>query len=1772
MITRRLKKTLAALLATIAVSVSAQIVTIDISSPTNPVVTYDTNPQLYAPDVPDDPTVIYMNALEIPGGTDTYSLEHAALVNEGMLVSMVNLEIGDYTAQEPQVITNEPDTYSLSPATVYYTAPTNEPPLVSATNSGPFRFDFGTSSSPVATGYISVSERTAYSATLGYGWGDTNRVSSKDRGVKSDPLGSDFCLPNGTPFYMDLPNGAYTVSVLSGDAAQKTSMSIRANGMPESGTGAAAGQYGEQAFPFTVTNGRMRLEFFGSLNHVNAITVTRVPDDAPHKPTIFVASDSTAAKYSKALYPLTGWGDRISYYLTDDVVVDDLAQAGRSSKSFVEEGWLDTIANRMHTNDYLFIMMAINDSASTGNRKTDPATTFKAYLRLYVNAARSHGAIPVFVTSQTKRTFDIWGRFFNSVGGYPQAMRDFGKELNVPVIDLNTKSIDYFTQVGPYETTNLFMYFPAGMYPGWPNGDADYIHFQDRGATALAGLVVDGIRELDLQPIPQFILSTPPDAPTGVVATPVSSTRMDLSWPKNPKTRSYNVKRANVSGGPFTTIATDVTETNFSDVGLAPATTYFYVVSAVNIKGESANSAEASGTTLTGPSAPPTGLTAIPGSMRAVLKWNASAGAASYNVKRATVSDGPYATIGSATTTNYSDTGVVNGTTYYYVVSSVNTYGESADSSEVNVKPMDLYGYWAFDETSGATARDSVGARNGTLASGATRVAGRINNAVQLDGSANGYVSFPAGLVSSLDDFSIAVWVRQDSLAAWSRIFDFGSGTGTYMFLTPDSDDGTVRFAMTTTGTGGEQKISTTSALSTGVWHHVVVTLSNTVGVLYLDGVEAGRNNNLTLKPSSLGNTTLNYLGKSQFADPNLPGALDDFRIYARALSTSEITALANGHSPSLAAPASVTATPASPTQINLSWTASQDAASYNVKRSTVSGGPYTVIASTSGTGYSNAGLAPNATYFYVVSAMDVTGESADSPQASATTPAGPPAPPAGLTAMPGDTRVTLKWNASAGASGYNVKRSTADGGPFTVLASLTGTNYMDGSVVNGTVYFYVVSSLNADGESANSSQVSAIPAAAPPALARYEFEGNANDTSGNGYNGADTLVSYVPGKVGVFAAQFNGSGSYVQIPRNIGTNFSLSLWVKTTDTGGTGAQWWSGKGLVDGEVSGSAADFGAAVLNSKFVLGIGSPDTTISTVSAINDGNWHHLAATRDAVSGAIRLYVDGVLNNSGTGPTGPRSSPPNLRIGSIQTGSTGGFLNGTVDEVRLYDRVLTDSEIGALATINTPPTISPIADQTVAVDGSTGPISFTVGDAETPSEWLTVSGTSSNPDLVPSANIMFGGTNSDRTIAVTPASGQSGTATITVTVSDGQASTNTSFNLTVMVEPPAITSQPQSQVVTVGSNATFTVTATGSQPLNYQWRFNGADIAGATGAGYTVADAQLSDAGDYSVVVANAAGTITSATATLTVNVNATFSGRAVALKANILGVTNAWSDTGSLPPSGGARESSLLTFNEPDLLAADVAHASTIGQADRTRSEASLANLALDIGGVTVDAEFAMARAEAIWQTNGTATVGDSQIANLFIAGQPIAVSGQPNQTVPLLNGAVIINEQIGCSNAITVNALHVIINGAADVIVSSAQAGLVSATAPSCNGGDYVSGGGWMTGTPGGAKGNFAIEAGVANGVYWGHLNYKDQGAGMQVKGTGITAYQPGATANSRHIEGTAQINGVDGYTFTIDAADNGEPGSQDTFAISLSNGYHASGQLGGGNIQLHQPCR
>lgn len=209
--------------------------------------------------------------------------------------------------------------------------------------------------------------------------------------------------------------------------------------------------------------------------------------------------------------------------------------------------------------------------------------------------------------------------------------------------------------------------------------------------------------------------------------------------------------------------------------------------------------------------------------------------------------------------------------------------------------PPEFAAWHRFDETSGTTAADATGnGKAAQLVGGAAwTTAGRSGGAVALDG-ADGYIRLADDLLAGASAYTLATWVRLDGQpGVWSRVFDLGTGVTANMFLTPLSGDGTLRYAITAGGAGAEQRIDA-APLPTDRWVHVAVAYGGGTAVLYVDGQEAGRNAQVTVDPRYFGNhIRAGYLGKSQYADPYLKGAVDDFRVYGKTLTAEEVAALA---------------------------------------------------------------------------------------------------------------------------------------------------------------------------------------------------------------------------------------------------------------------------------------------------------------------------------------------------------------------------------------------------------------------------------------------------------------------------------------------------------------------------------------------------------------------------------------------------------------------------------------------------------------------------------------------------------------------------------------------------------------------------------------------------------------------------------------------------------------------------------------------------------------
>ncbi|WP_417851661.1 rhamnogalacturonan acetylesterase [Thalassoglobus sp.] len=199
-------------------------------------------------------------------------------------------------------------------------------------------------------------------------------------------------------------------------------------------------------------------------------------DDKPV--TIVLAGDSTVTDTA-------GWGKGFSDLLNEKAKCVNLSAGGRSSKSFRAEGrWQKCLDLKP---DYILIQFGHNDQPGKGEaRETDPATTYPEFLKQYVIESREIGATPILITSLTRRRFNEQGKITSTLTPYVAAVKKVGKELNVPVVDLHTRSIELCEKLGPEKCIEI-------SYEQ-PKGGLDRTHLNTKGAQLTAPLIVD---ELD---------------------------------------------------------------------------------------------------------------------------------------------------------------------------------------------------------------------------------------------------------------------------------------------------------------------------------------------------------------------------------------------------------------------------------------------------------------------------------------------------------------------------------------------------------------------------------------------------------------------------------------------------------------------------------------------------------------------------------------------------------------------------------------------------------------------------------------------------------------------------------------------------------------------------------------------------------------------------------------------------------------------------------------------------------------------------------------------------------------------------------------------------------------------------------------------------------------------------------------------------------------------------------------------------------------------------
>jgi len=751
-------------------------------------------------------------------------------------------------------------------------------------------------------------------------------------------------------------------------------------------------------------------------------------------------------------------------------------------------------------------------------------------------------------------------------------------------------------------------------------------------------------------------------------------------------------------------------------------------------------------------------------------------------------------------------------------------------------------------------ANDLIGTNNGTLAGGVTFAPGEVGQAFVFDGS--DYVSIPDAL--SIDALTNAMTVE-----AWIKVTQFSSQDWISIICKGDTSWQLRRYSTSSTlsfWTDGlsNPELEGNRNINDGQWHHVAGVYDGTNKYIYVDGT-------LDVSEPATGTIAVNtqplLLGDNAGAlQRNFDGLVDEVSIYNRALSAQEIQTIyvagSNGKCPPVPTPPGITTQPTNETVSADSTASFTVAANGTLPLSYQWSFDGTNLAGATQPNLTLTNVQPSQSGNYTVIITNLYGSATSSPAFLTVV----TLPPTILTQPQSETNLT----------GTTATFSVAANGttPLSYQWSLNATNLT--GATNATLTLinvqtneagnYLVTVANAYGSTNSANAVlTVIPAPscdpAPSGLVNWwQGQNNANDSVGTNNGSLSGAVTYAAGEVGQ-AFVLNGS-DYVSIPDSpsidaLTNAITIEAWIKVTQFS---SQDWISI-VCKGDTSWQLRRYGATSTLSFWTDGLSNPELQGSR--NINDGKWHHVAGVYNGTT--KYLYVDGTLDVSepATGTIAVNTQP--LLLGN-NAGALQRNFNGLVDEVSLYNRALSASEI-----------------QAIYATGSGGkcplPIlisSQPTNQTATPGHTITLSvaATGMRPLLY---QWNFYGTNlpaaTNSSLVLTNVQlANSGIYSVTI-ANPYESLTSTNALLTVATLPVIIT-QPASMTNLTGTTATFNVTAIGTPPLAYQWLYNTTNLPGATNPSLSLTNLVLGQAGTYAVLVTNQYGSTISSNALLEVN----------------------------------------------------------------------------------------------------------------------------------------------------------------------------------------------------------------------------------------------------------------------------------------------------------------
>ena len=211
-------------------------------------------------------------------------------------------------------------------------------------------------------------------------------------------------------------------------------------------------------------------------------------------PRLFIFGDSTAAIKSDDARPETGWGECFAPYLSPHWILDNRAVNGRSTRQVLQNGEFFRALSIAAASDAALIQYGHNESKPDAERHTEPWTDFVDNLSLMADSLHSKGVAVFFLTPISRRRFSD-GILLDTHGDYPLAMKEAGRRLSVPVLDVTDATMKLLSELGEEKSRELFMNFDSGLYPNYPDGDDDNTHLRPYGAKTIAKIIADLLAE-----------------------------------------------------------------------------------------------------------------------------------------------------------------------------------------------------------------------------------------------------------------------------------------------------------------------------------------------------------------------------------------------------------------------------------------------------------------------------------------------------------------------------------------------------------------------------------------------------------------------------------------------------------------------------------------------------------------------------------------------------------------------------------------------------------------------------------------------------------------------------------------------------------------------------------------------------------------------------------------------------------------------------------------------------------------------------------------------------------------------------------------------------------------------------------------------------------------------------------------------------------------------------------------------------------------------------